>query len=287
MNSCRAGPHVGAVARHHERQVAEHAARRPRPATRLPLPLGDPLQVGAIAPLLAERGRGLAHRRRIGEGQGRRPVPPRPFLVARRGSRGTSRRRRATTTRWLRRRETPPPAACRAPAPRRRSADTPAAAIAILSVADLGVADARRGPHPASEAPVGGVERRLAAQGGEVRHVGRRGCRSGRAPSPTSTNRARSRPARSRSAAGAARSAGRRPRTTSRRPAGRRTRRCPSRAWRPARTAARRCRSAARRTRVMPPRRARRPAARLPASNTAGSGSRLSTTNASRAKSKK
>ena len=142
-----AGPHVGAVARHHERQVAEHphAGRGPRG---LPLPFGDPLQVGAVPPLLAERQR----RPRApppGSAIGQAPAasPTTPVRRARRGWRGTSHRRRATTTRGLRRRETPPPAGCRAPAPRRRSARYARRSHLRLERAHLGVADARRRPH--------------------------------------------------------------------------------------------------------------------------------------------
>ena len=54
--------------------------RRSRPR-RLPLLVGDPLQVGAVAPLFAQPHGGLAHRRRVGKRQPRRPVPPRPLLL--------------------------------------------------------------------------------------------------------------------------------------------------------------------------------------------------------------
>ena len=168
-----AGPHVGAVARHHERQVAEDADAGRAPGG-LPLLLGDPLQVGPIAPLLGERRRGLAHRRRVGEGQCRRPVPPRPLLV-----RGVDGAKRGVGVE-------PPRLAGLVGA--ERVGPGRGARQLVVHEPHVGAAQpahlerphlarngsAARSAAASSKAPVVGVERRLAAERGEVRTSPRR-----------------------------------------------------------------------------------------------------------------
>ena len=76
-------PHVGAVGAHHERQVSEQGDVARRRARRVPLLVGDPLQVPAVQDVVREIEARLRERGRLPFPQRRGPLEPRPLTLAR------------------------------------------------------------------------------------------------------------------------------------------------------------------------------------------------------------